>query len=530
MPERKAQLAILFLLLSGCSKAQGPSPEASRTLAGKLTPGETLRYEIETSTSYSASIDQNYTTNLPLGPCQYSLGAQVTLNVGPAASDSNLPVKATYRDVRVTSWHCAELNKNKLERELRDLTSSRVVYQAGPHGEVSFRHNASDRFSYSSAIDLLTKTTLDLLQTHLSERPVSPGAAWKPHGQFMYWKDKSLTGLEVSAATMHWKNNPVIAGQDYACIATKYVFAPTENSSGPVTAGGSLRQEPTNVLAGVLNVTLLLDPQSQRIAWLSRHYKVENHVSIQPEEEPDPEIMTVRWEEEAKARLLPEKNSITWLAALKAFESTPEPSMAGAPTVSGTGPSFAELARKAVPRKTSSTDAMDTLDFTPQGFSRWEREFCNSSSYCTSMSIALPGEVKIADDGQRQIAYFAQVGGSLVTVTVGPVLPRKNRGLTSDEELKKHTDFYLANQIWMANKPGIAVDSQNSSVDGYPARLTTFRGERRDLIGIQGELAVLLSPWGESFPVTCTVEQTTFAKLHATCERILGLIRLRREE
>lgn len=530
MSSARTQLVLALLLLCGGSKAQSQASAPSVPLASTLTPGETLRYEIEASTSYSADVMEGYSTTAPLGPCQYSLGGVLALKAGSVDPDGNVPVKAEYHDVKVTHWHCRDFDQKKVERGLRDFAASNVVYQVGPHGEVGFQHAARDRFTYLSAVDLLSKVTLDLLQTRLANRPVSIGSSWKPQGQFTYWKDYLLSGLDLSAATMRWKSTPKIGGRDCAWITSKYVFAPTESSSGPVTAGGSLRQQPTNVVAGVLDVSLLFDPQIRHIAWLSRYYKVENHVSVQPEEEPDPEVLTIRWEEEAKARFIPEKDSIAWLAALKVFESTPEPGAVAAQPAAQTGTSVAELARKAVPNKRSSTAEMDTLDFTPQGFTRWEREFCDSSWYCTKLSIALPGEVKVAEDAPLQTAYLSRIDGSLLTVTVGPILQRKYQGLTAEEELKKQTDFYLANQIWMTNKPGISIESQSTSVDGYSAMLTTFRGERRDLVGIHGELAILLSPWGESFPITCTVEQGKFATLHATCERILGLVRVRRAE
>ncbi len=56
------------------------------------------------------------------------------------------------------------------------------------------------------------------------------------------------------------------------------------------------------------------------------------------------------------------------------------------------------------------------------------------------------------------------------------------------------------------------------------------RGQSRDLAGIQGMLGMLLSPWGESFPITCSVELHDGAKMHALCERIVGLVTIRRPE
>ena len=520
-----AKIAFLALVLAACGLAQvlPTSP-----LAGRWTPGDQFRYEIEASTSYSASTIEGYGTNPPLGPCQYALASIVTLSTGATDAGGNIPVKAEYHDFKVTSWQCAQFNRAQLEKSLKDFAAVPVVYQIGPHGEVGFEHNSRDRFTYQSAADLLSKIALDLLQTHLADQPVAVGASWKPRGQFTYWKDRVLSGLDVSAATMRWKSTPKIAGRDCAWVSSKYVFAPTESSSGPITADGSLRQQPTNVVAGALNVSLLFDLQNRHIAWLDRSYRIENHVSLQPEEAQDPEVLTIRWVEEGKARLIPEKNFVEWAAAIKTFESAPEPGLPVAqPT--GTGPSLADLARAAVTRKKPSATEIESLDLTPPGFARWEREFCDSW-YCAQISVALPGEVKLADDNSLQSAYLARTPNGVLTITVGPPLERKYQGLTPEEELKKQSEYFLSKQLWMSNQPGISVESEDTSLDGYYARVTTFRGRRRDLASIQGKLAVLLSPWGEAFPVTCSLDQRDSATLEATCDRIIGLIRLHRQD
>ena len=528
MTGKKAQLAIALLLLCSCCASQELGAIAS-PLTAKLVPGQTLRYEVETVISYSADVLKGYSTTVPLGPCQFSISTVATLNRGSVAQDGNLPVKAEFQDPKISAWHCAGYDQKRMEKALREFAASPIVYQVGPHGEVGFEHSKRDRLAYESASDLLNKVALDLLQTRLADRPVSLGASWKPHGQFTYWKDFLLGGLEVSAATVRWKNTPKIAGHDCASITSKYVFAPTESTSGPVTAGGNLRQTPTNVLAGVQEVSLLFDLQERRIGWLHRAFRVENHVSVQPEEQIDPEVLTIRWEEEATARLIPEKDSIAWLAALKNFESTPEGGRKAVAAADASNASVADLARLAVPKR-KSVSAIETLDLTPAGFARWEREFCDGSWPCAQISIALPGQVKVAEDAPLQTSYLARTDGTLVTVTVGPVLERKYQGLTADEELKKQAEFFLANQLWMTNKPGIGLEAQSTFVDGYPARLITFRGQRRDLASIQGTLAVLLSPWGETFPVTCSVDQRDAAKMQDLCERIVGLFRMRRPE
>jgi hypothetical protein len=527
MLSKTAKLGLMLISLLSCVVAQAQSSAVSSVLVGNLTPGETLRFEIETSTSYSADVVEGYSTTLPLGPCQYSLSSALTIKSGSVGPDGNIPIHAEFHEVNLSSWDCRDLNRAQLEKALREFAASNVVYQLGPHGEVRFQPSSRDRFTYMSAVDLLNKIALDLLQTNLADKPVIPGSSWKPHGQFIYWKDYLLSGLDVSAAVMRWKETTRLAGCDCASITSKYVFAPTQSSAGPVTARGSLRQQPTNVVSGVLDISLLFDLQTHRIKWLDRSYKVENHVSVQPEEEPDPEILTIRWEEEAKARLVPDKDSIEWLAELKRFESTStQRSVEARPRTESTA-SLADLAAAAAPKNKSARAEINTLDPTPEGFSRWERQFCESSWYCTELSIALPGEFRVAEETPLQTTYLSRTSSSLVTITLGPVLQRKYQGLTAAEELKKQADFYLANHLWMMNKPGISIKSQNTFIDGYPARLTTFQGARRDLASIRGMLTVLLGSTGESFPITCTVDQRNAPAVQATCDRILRLVRMR---
>ena len=457
VPGHRRPHAVASLVILLACAAVGQTFSMPTPLVAALRSGETLRYEIETSTSSAMAVARGYAVDKPQGPCQYSVSAVLVLTIGSTAPDGNTPVESRYENTAVTSWHCAQLKQAAVERELHRLAASAITFQVGPHGEAGFQHQVQDRFDYNSVADLLTKVALDLLQTRLSDRPVIEGGVWKPHGQFSYWKDYLLGGLEVSGATMQWQSTPQIAGHDCALIVSKYVFSPTESSSGPITSDGSLRQQPTNVLSGVQQVSVLFDLGSRRIDWLHRSYHVENHVSVQPEAEPDPEVLMGQFEEDAKARWLPEKDSVAWLAAIKNFESAPKGTPPPAAAPDATAASLAELARHAVPNHKPGR-ALHSLDVTPAGFVRWERQFCEAW-YCSEVSVALPGDVKVAETGDQQTTYMVRTEGAVATVTVGPVLQRKYQGLTADEELQKHSEYFLANQLWMSNKPGIGVNS-----------------------------------------------------------------------
>jgi len=54
---------------------------------------------------------------------------------------------------------------------------------------------------------------------------------------------------------------------------------------------------------------------------------------------------------------------------------------------------------------------MDTLDFTRR-FHSLEREFCESTWYCTQISVGLL-DIKVADDARLQTVYLANTSGSV---------------------------------------------------------------------------------------------------------------------
>jgi hypothetical protein len=72
--------------------------------------------------------------------------------------------------------------------------------------------------------------------------------------------------------------------------------------------------------------------------------------------------------------------------------------------------------------------------------------------------------------------------------------------------------------------------TQFTYIDGYPAQVTTFRGETRDLVDIKVLLAIFLSPWGESFPITCSGDRRDVVGMRAICERIVSCVRIKRRD
>ena len=123
-------------------------------------------------------------------------------------------------------------------------------------------------------------------------------------------------------------------------------------------------------------------------------------------------FMTFHFQEEARARLLPDQRSVEWLAALKRFEATPEPASGTTPVpVTKTllpNPMILAAKPAVVKRTTRVVVDSDSLVPTPAGFTRYEKGLCRDAWFCATVSVALPGEVRISEDTPLRAVYFAQ--------------------------------------------------------------------------------------------------------------------------
>lgn len=242
--------------------------------------------------------------------------------------------------------------------------------------------------------------------------------------------------------------------------------------------------------------------------------------------------MTFHFQEEARARLLPDDHSIEWLAALKRFEATPDPE-SGTTPVSATKtllPNAMILAAKpaVVKRSTRLVVDSETLVATPAGFTRYEKGLCRDAWFCATVSVALPGDVQVSDDTPLRTVYLTHRGDKDVSISIGPALDRRSQGLTDDEELKKQATYYLDNYVWLAAKPGIGTDSTSTTLDGYPGLITDFSATQRDLANIHGVLGLMLTPWSKVVPVSCTWDHASSADLQSLCEKVITSVNLRR--
>jgi hypothetical protein len=540
------------------------SGEHKILLQAHLKAGQVLRYELEAAGSFVPIADASGAIlTPPRGPCDYALTAIVALRPQAADKDGNTPVEARYSEARVTSVRCALLSEKDFERRLAELQASPVMFRVGPHAETAMEHAGDGYFKYWDGGDLLRKTTEDLLQTEFSEHPVAVGNSWKPRGQFAYAHDTALKDLELSAADLRFRNMVQVDGKACAWVTSQYVFSPIDLPAAGMARGGvTVPEAGNNAVAAVVHISLLLDPESRHVAWLHRSQTIDNKLTLaspydnsdpeddraQPDDSEDSEnpmpdlssmrsdrpgrypFMTFHFQEEARARLLPDQRSVEWLAALKRFEETPEPGSGAMPvTKTLLSNAMIQAAKPAAVNRTARVVIdSDSLIATPAGFTRYEKGLCRDAWFCATVSVALPGEVQVTEDTPLRTVYLARHVGLLLSVMVGPALDRRSIGLTEDEELRKEAHYYLGNYIWLATKPGIGTSFSSATLDGYPGLITDFHATQRDLADIRGVLGLVLTPWGKVVPVSCSSDQASAADLQATCEKVVTSVSLRR--
>ena len=540
-------------------------------LQADFKSGEVLRYELEAAGSFLPIADASGANLFPArGPCDYAMAAIVTLRAQPADKDGNTPVEATYSDTRVTSVRCAIFSAPDFQKRLAAMQSSPVMFRVGPHAETEMNRATDGYFKYWDGGDLLRKVTQDLLQTEFSPHPVAEGASWKPRGQFAYSHDRALKDLELSGADLRFRNLVQVDGKPCAWVTSQYVFSPIDLPAAGTASGGRIVPGAgNNAVAAVLHISLLLDPATHHVAWLHRSQTIDNKLTLaspyddgdssdndpaDPNDADDPEnpmpdlssmrsdnpgrypFMTFHFQEEARARLLPSEHSVEWLAALQRFEATPDPESGTTPvpatkTLLPTPiPNPMILAAKPAIVKRSTRPVVDseTLVATPAGFTRYEKGLCRDAWFCATISVALPGDVQVADDTPLRTVYLAHRADKVLSISVGPALDRRSQGLTDDEELRKQATYYLENYVWLAAKPGIGTDFISTTLDGYPGLVTDFSATQRDLANIHGVLGLMLTPWGKTVPVSCSWDHASSADLQSLCEKVITSVSLRR--
>ena len=566
---KRISVAVMVCCSSiGYSHAQTQSHPAAHKilLQAQFKPGETVRYEVEAAGSFVPIADASGAIlTPPRGPCDYSLAAIVSLHSLDADKDGNTPVEARYSETRVTSVRCALFSAEDFQKRLAGLQATTVLFRVGPHGETAMRHSGDGYFKYWDGGELLKNVTQDLLQTQFSPHVVGEGESWKPRGQFAYWRDHALKDLELSGADLRFRNLVQVDGKTCAWVTSQYVFSPIDLPAAAKVSGGRvIPGAGNNAVAAVLHVGLLLDPASHHVVWLHRSQTIDNKLTLaspyddgddpadpeEPVSDPDdwqnpaPDrssrrsdtpgrypLMTFHFQEEARARLLPDQRSVEWLTALKKFEATPDPGTGTLPvpvTKTMLPNPVIQAAKPEVVKRTTQIIDSDSLFATPAGFTRYEKGLCRDTWFCATASVALPGDVQISEDTPLHTIYLAQRGKQQVSVALGPALDRHPAGLTEEEELMKQAGYYLANYLWLAAKPGIGTSFSNATLDGYPSIIVNFSATQRDMADIHGMLGLMITPWGKVVPIACTWDHGSAEELQALCEKVITSVSLRR--
>lgn len=560
--------AILVLVFANLPTMIGqarPSKEPPKEqLRAEVKPGEVLRYELEAAGSFLPVADASGAIlTPPRGPCDYSMSAIVTLRPQGPDNNGNTPVEARYSETRLNSVRCAMFSPSDFQKRLAVLEATPVMFRVGPHGETAMRHDQDGYFKYWDGGDLLRKVTQDLLQTEFSPQAVAEGESWKPRGQFAYSHDRALKDLELSGADLRFRNLVQVDGKSCAWVTSQYVFSPIDLPAAATENGGRVVPDAgNNAVAAVLRISLLLDPASQHVAWLHRSQTIDNKLTLaSPWDDNDPSdppgsdapdgqnpmpdlssmrsdrpgrypFMTFHLQEEARARLLPGEGAAEWLAALKHFEATPEPATGTPPMPINKTLLPSPIQQAAKPAVVHHTPRVvvdsDSLVPTPTGFTRYEKALCRDAWFCANASVAMPGEIEIMEDTPLHTVYLARAGGSQLSISVGPALDRLHHGLTDEEELHKQAEYYLANYVWLAAKPGIATSYASATLDGYPGVIIAFKATQRDMANVQGALGLLLTPWGKTVPISCSSDVGMTETLHGVCEKVITSITVRR--
>jgi hypothetical protein len=568
----KAGVALLAAVATAATLCAQAVPAQHRVLLqAELKPGMVLRYELEAAASFVPVADASGAIlTPPRGPCDYALSAIVTLRPQTADKDGNTPVEARYSETRVTSLRCGLFSGADFQKRVAAFQSAPVMFRVGPHGETALRHTPGAYFKYWDGGDLLRKVTQDVLQTQFSPQTVAEGDSWKPRGQFAHAQDRALKDLELSGADLRFRKLVQVDGKACAWVTSQYVFSPVDlPAMGTAPGGRFVPAVGNNAVAAVLHISLLLDPASHQVAWLHRSQIIDNKLTLaspyddndasgddpselapadpddpQVPEDPTPDwssarsdnpgrypFMTFHFQEEARARLLPDERAAEWLAALKRFESTPEPESGSTPvpvTKTLLPNPMILAARPALVKSTRVVIDSDSVVTTPAGFTRYEKGLCRDAWFCATLSVALPGEIEISEDTPLRTVYLARKGDLSVSIAVGPALDRKPAGLTEEEELRKQADYYLANYIWLAAKPGIGTTYASATLDGYPGLVADFNATQRDLANIHGVLGLMLTPWGKVVPVSCSSDHSASEQIHELCEKMIMTVSLRR--
>ena len=502
------RLAALFVFAATVALAQTPGPAA---IVAKFTPGTFVRYELEALVHVESEHSPYIRLTVP-SDCSYTLKAVMKLDFTSRSAEGAISGKVSFQGVETAIPECADTSKQRMTDAVNEFKKKGTAFEIYPAGDVRLTRPFESR--EPELASTLRKAAWDALQPRLADAAVSAGSPSVSSRRFLYWPDTFVEGMDVAATAMHFARKVQIGNANCALLEYKQVFSPTEVEAYVETRSRASDFTGTTVVTGRSSVSLLWEPAAQRMVYLRRKRTIDNRLMLKyvPREETD-KVGRYLVEEESTLRWLPEENSEAWLAALHAFEISPDQ------------PAAQAVATARTRENAESHEISDVLDRTPRGFEHWGKSFCNGQ-LCFELSLALPESAHLADSGNTTVLLLAGSGKQTVTVAVGPIFDLQCCGLTEEELLQQRTERFIRNNLWFARGTGEPLNFSSESLHDRPAGFSDFSSEGRDLKPIRGRLVMVIAPYNRLVPVSCAYDDA-LPELDAVCQTVIASVVIR---
>ncbi len=508
IPRTSAWLLVLFASAATAALAQTSGASA---IVAKFTPGTSVRYELEAFVHVESEHVPYVRLTVP-SDCSYTLKAVMKLDFTSQSAEGAIGGRVSFQGVETTIPECANTSKQQMTKVVNELTIKGTAFEILPAGDVRLTRPFDSHEPELASI--LRKAAWDALQPRLTDNAVSPGSPSVSSRRYLYWPDTFVEGMDVAATGMHLARDVQIGNANCALLEYKQVFSPTEVEAYVETRSRASDFTGTTVVTGRSSVSLLWERAALRMVYLHRKRTIDNRLMLKyvPKDETD-KVGSYLIEEEYTLRWLPEEYSEGWLAALHAFETSPDQPVARA------------VAAARTREHAQSREISDVLDRTPRGFEHWAKSFCNGQ-LCFELSLAVPESAHIADSGNSTVLLLAGSGPQTVTVAVGPIFDLHCCGLTEEEMLQQRTERFIRNNLWFARGTGEPLNFSSASLHDRPAGLSDFSSAGRDLKPIRGRLVMVIAPYNRLVPVSCAYDEAQ-PELDAVCQTVTASVVIR---
>jgi hypothetical protein len=508
IPRTSARFLGLVAFAAAVVSAQ---TSGSSGFVAKFTPGTSVRYELEALVHVESEHTPYVRLTVP-SDCSYTLKAVMKLDFTSQSAEGAVKGRVSFQGLETTIPECANTSKQQTTNAVNEFQEKGTGFEIYPAGDVRLTRPFESH--EPELASMLRKAAWDALQPRLTDEAVSPGSPSRSSRRYLYWPDTFVEGMDVAATSMHLARDVQIGKLNCALLEYKQVFSPTEVEAYIETRSRASDFKGTTVVIGRSSVSLLWESAAQRMLYLRRKRTIDNRLMLTyvPREETD-KAGRYLVEEEYTLRWLPEVNPEGWLAALHAFEMSPDQPVAPAVVAAGGRESA------------KSGEISDVLDRTPPGFEHWAKSFCNGQ-LCFELSLAVPEGTQIADSGNTTVLLLAGPGSRTVRVAVGPIFDVQCCGLTEEELLRQRTGRFIRNNLWFARGTGEPLNFSSESLHDRPAGFSDFSSKGRDLKPIRGRLVMVIAPYNRLVPVSCAYDEAE-PELDAVCQTVTASVVIR---